>query len=160
MAVLFRLVLAAALIAGLSGSCLAAGARDIKEFVKQAFHEQIEAIKTGIYCRAFSCDFEVESFFATETSKKTYALSTTGWLEGTIPGLHGSARRFMGLTGSYTQGTCIVQDLKPIFDTITNNDGWGASKIEAVFKRIQIPTTVVLTPEACQKVDAVIFEAS
>jgi len=160
MSVLFRLALAAALSSGVTGSCLAAGTKDIKEFVKQAFQEQIEAIKTGIYCRAFSCDFEVETFFATETNPKTYALSTTGWLEGTIPGLQGSARRSMGLIGIYTRGTCIVQDLKPIFDTITNNDGWGASRIEAVFKRIQIPTAVVLTPEACQKVDAVIFEAS
>ncbi|MGO8953179.1 MAG: hypothetical protein ACLP1W_16240 [Rhodomicrobium sp.] len=160
MAVFSRLLFAAALSSGLTGLCLAAGTKDIKEFVKQAFHEQIKAIKTGIYCRALSCDFEVETFFATETDPKTYALATTGWLEGTIPGLHGSARRSMGLTGFYTRGTCIVKDLKPIFDTITNNDGWGASKIEAVFKRIQIPATVVLTPEACQKVDAVIFEAS
>jgi hypothetical protein len=160
MAIVFRFTLAAALCAGAAGIGFAAGTKDIKEFVKEAFEEQIEAVKGGIYCRAFSCDFEVETFFATETDPQTYALSTTGWLEGTIPGLKGSARRSMGLTGSYTRGTCIVKDLKPIFDTLTNNDGWGASKIEAVFKRIVIPTTVVLTPEACVKVDAFIFSAS
>jgi hypothetical protein len=66
----------------------------------------------------------------------------------------------MGLTGSYTRGTCIVKDLKPIFDTTTNNNGWGASKIEAVFKRIDIPTVVVLAPEDCKKVDSFIFAAS
>ncbi len=160
MTVLFRLALVAAMGLGLSGPCRATETKNLREFVKQAFHEEIEAIKAGIYCRALSCDFEVETFFATETDPKTYALSTTGWLEGTIPGLKGSARRSMGLTGSYTRGTCIVKDLKPIFDTTTNNDGWGASRIESVFKRIQIPVTVVLTPEACQKVDAFIFEAS
>ncbi len=66
----------------------------------------------------------------------------------------------MGLTGTYTRGTCIVKDLKPVYDTVTNNNGWGASKIEAVFKRILVPTTVVLTPEVCSKVDAFILQAS
>ena len=66
----------------------------------------------------------------------------------------------MGLTGSYTRGTCIVKDLKPIFDTTSNNEGWGASRIEAVFKRIAIPAVVVLSPEDCQKVDSVIFASS
>ena len=144
----------------MGGNCLAGEMRDVKEFVKDVFKEKIEAVKSGIYCRAFSCEFEVETFFGTETDPKTFALSTTGWLEGTIPGLRGSARRSMGLTGSYTRGTCIVKDLKPIFDTTTNNEGWGASKIEAVFKRIPIPTVVVLTPEDCKKVDAFIFESS
>ena len=64
----------------------------------------------------------------------------------------------MGLTGSYTHGTCIVKDLKPVYDTVTNNNGWGASKIEAVFKRILVPATVVLTPEVCAKVDDFIFQ--
>jgi hypothetical protein len=66
----------------------------------------------------------------------------------------------MGLTGSYTRGTCIVKDLKPVFDTTTNNNGWAASKIEAVFKRIEIPTAVVLAPEDCKKVDTFIFQSS
>src|SRR5271165_6532473 len=157
---LHRLALAAAVCYGTAGMSLAAETRDITDFVKQVFEEKIEAVKSGIYCRALSCEFEVETFFATETDPKTYALSTTGWLEGTIPGLQGSARRSMGLTGSYTRGTCIVKDLKPIFDTTTNNDGWGASRIESVFKRIQIPVTVVLTPEACKKVDEFVFAGS
>ena len=156
----FRLTLIAGLSFGLTGLCSAAGPLDIKEFVKQAFRDQIDAVKTGIYCWALSCDFEVDTFFAMETDPKTYAFSTTGWLEGTIPGLKGSARRSMGLTGSYTRGTCIVKDLKPVFDTVTNNNGWGASKIEAAFRRIEIPVIVVLTPEACAKVDAFIFQAS
>ncbi len=156
----FRLTFVAALSFGLSSAGLAQTARDIKDFVKDAFSAKIDAVKNGIYCRAFSCEFEVESFSAIETDPKTYVLSTTGWLEGTIPGLHGSARRSMGLTGSYTRGTCIVKDLKPIFDTTTTNNGWGASKIEAVFKRIEIPTTVVLAPGDCQKVDQFIFAAS
>lgn len=160
MTIFFRFALAAAFSIGTAGACLAAGPKDLKDFVTQTFHEKIEAVKSGIYCRALSCDFEVETFFATETDPKTYAISTTGWLEGTIPGLKGSARRAMGLTGSYTQGTCIVKDLKPIFDTTTTNNGWGASRIESAFKRIEIPVTVVLTPEDCQKVDAVIFEPS
>jgi hypothetical protein len=160
MTVLLRLAMIAALSSWLSGLCAASQPRDIKEFVKQAFREQIEAIKNGIYCQALSCDFEVETFFATETDPKTYALSTTGWLEGTIPGLRGSARRSMGLTGSYTRGTCIVKDLKPIFDSVTNNNGWGASRIESAFKRIPIPAAVVLAPEDCAKVDAFIFQAS
>ncbi len=160
MTVLFRLAIVAALGFWLSGRCAAGQPKDIKEFVTQAFREQIDAIKNGIYCQALSCDFEVETFFATETDPKTYAFSTSGWLEGTIPGLKGSARRSMGLTGSYTRGTCIVKDLKPIFDTLSNNDGWGASRIEAVFKRIPIPATVVLSPEDCAKVDAFIFQAS
>ena len=160
MPVLFRLAIVAALSLWLSAFPAAAEPKNIKEFVTQAFREQIEAIKNGIYCQALSCDFEVETFFATETDPKTYALSTSGWLEGTIPGFKGSARRSMGLTGSYTRGTCIVTDLKPIFDTLTNNNGWGASKIEAVFKRIPIPTNVVLSPEDCAKVDAFIFQAS
>jgi hypothetical protein len=155
-----RFALAAALCFGVISTGLAADTRDIKEFVKQAFQDQIEAVKSGIYCRTLSCEFEVETFFATETDPKTYALSTTGWLEGTIPGLRGSARRSVGLTGSYTRGTCIVKDLKPIYDTLTNNNGWGASKIEAVFRRIQIPVTVVLTPEACKKVDEFVFAGS
>jgi hypothetical protein len=155
-----RFALAAALCFGVAGTGLAADTRDIKEFVKRAFQDQIEAVKQGIYCRALSCEFEVETFFATETDPKTYALSTTGWLEGTIPGLKGSARRSVGLTGSYTKGTCIVKDLTPIYDTLTNNDGWGASRIESVFRRIQIPVTVVLTPEACKKVDEFVFAGS
>jgi len=84
MAVFERLALAAAVCCAVIGSGLAAETKDIKEFVKQAFEEQIEAVKAGIYCRALSCEFEVETFFATETDPKTYALSTTGWLEGTI----------------------------------------------------------------------------
>ena len=160
MTIFYRFVLAAALSGGITSASLAAGPKDLKDFVTQTFHEKIEAVKSGIYCRALSCDFEVETFFATETDPKTFAISTTGWLEGTIPGLKGSARRAMGLTGSYTQGTCVVKDLKPIFDTTTNNNGWGASRIEAAFKRIEIPPAVVLTPEDCQKVDAFIFEPS
>lgn len=131
---------------------------DLKEFIKEAFQDQIDNIKSGIYCRAFSCNFEVESFYATETDPKTYALSTSGWLEGTVPGLKGSARRSVGLTGSYTQGTCIVKDLKPVYDNVTNNNGWGATKIEAVFKRINVPVAVVLTPAVCAKVDAYFSE--
>ena len=157
---IFRLALAAAFSSSLAGLSLAAGPRDIKVFVKDAFKAKIEAVKSGIYCRTFSCDFEVETFYATETDPKTYALSTSGWLEGTIPGLKGSARRAMGLTGTYTRGTCIVKDLKPVFDVTTNNNGWGASKIEAVFKRIDIPTIVVLTPEDCRRVDSFIFASS
>jgi hypothetical protein len=160
MTVFFRFVLIAALTSGISSIGLAAGPMDLKDFIKQTFQEKIEAVKSGIYCRALACNFEVESFFATETDPKTFAISTTGWLEGTIPGLKGSARRAMGLTGSYTQGTCIVKDLKAIFDTTTNNNGWGASRIESAFKRIEIPATVVLTPEDCQKVDAFIFQQS
>jgi hypothetical protein len=155
---LFSLALAMTL--GIAAPALGGEPREIRSFVKTIFKEQIEDIKTGIYCRAFSCEFEVESFFATETDPKTYALSTTGWLEGTIPGLHGSARRAMGLTASYTRGTCIVKDVKPIFDKTTNNNGWGASKIEAVFKRIEIPAVVVLTPEDCKKVDEFVFAGS
>lgn len=155
-----RLAIVASLGLSLFSHCLAAEPKDLKAFVRQAFSAKIEAVKSGIYCRALSCEFEVESFFATETDPKTYALSTTGWLQGTIPGLHGSARRSMGLTGSYTRGTCVVKDLKPIFDTITNNNGWGASRIEGVFKRIEIPVAVVLTPEDCEKVDKFIFAAS
>ena len=157
---LFCLALAITLSSSLAGSAFAEGPRDIKPFVKDAFKVKIEAIKSGIYCRALSCEFEVETFFATETDPKTYALSTSGWLEGTIPGLKGSARRAMGLTGTYTRGTCIVKDLKPVFDVSTNNNGWGASKIEAVFKHIEIPTIVVLTPEDCRKVDSFIFASS
>ena len=33
---------------------------DLKEFIKEAFQDQIGNIKSGIYCRAFSCNFEVE----------------------------------------------------------------------------------------------------
>jgi hypothetical protein len=160
MTVLFRLTIVAALSFWFLNVSAGGLPKDIKEFVKQAFGEQIEAIKSGIYCQALSCEFEVETFYATETDPKTYTISTTGWLEGTIPGLKGSARREMGLTASYTQGTCIVRDLKPIFDTVTNNNGWGASRIEAAFRRITIPATVVLTPEDCAKVDAFIFQAS
>ncbi len=156
----FCLALAAALSSGFAGPSYAEGPRDIKPFVRDAFKAKIDAIKSGLYCRAFSCEFEVETFFATETNPKTYALSTSGWLEGTIPGLKGSARRAMGLTGTYTRGTCIVKDLKAVFDVTTNNNGWGASKIEAVFKRIDIPTVVVLTPEDCKKVDSFIFASS
>lgn len=160
MTMLIRVALVAVLISSLAGLSFAGDPRDIKAFVKDAFKAKIEAVKSGIYCRAFSCNFEVEYFFATETDAKTYALSTSGWLEGTIPGLKGSARRAVGLTGSYTRGTCIVKDLKPVFDTTTNNNGWGASKIEAVFKLIEIPAIVVLAPEDCKKVDSFIFEAS
>lgn len=156
---LFRLCLI--IVLGLSlASRSFAETKDIKNFVKDAFSANIETIKTGIYCRALACDFEIESFLATETDPKTYALAATGWLEGTIPGLKGSARRSMGLTGSYTRGTCIVQDLKQIYDNTTNNNGWGASRIEGIFKRIEIPKVVVLTPEDCKKVDTFIFAAS
>ncbi len=154
----FRLAIVAVFGAWLTGPGIAAGPMDLKEFVKEAFQDQIDNIKSGIYCRAFSCNFEVESFYATETDPRTYALSTSGWLEGTIPGLKGSARRSVGLTGSYTHGTCIVKDLKPVYDNVTNNNGWGATKIEAAFKHIQVPATVVLTPEVCAKVDAFVSE--
>ncbi len=157
---IFRITLAALVSWAVFGPCAVAEPRDIKDFVKEAFDAKIEAIKTGIYCRAFSCQFEVDTFFATETDPKTYAISASGWLEGTIPGLKGSARRSVGLTGSYTHGTCIVKDLRPIFDDTTNNNGWGASKIESVFKRIQIPAVVVLSPEDCKKVDEFIFTGS
>ncbi len=160
MTVLFRLGLAAALGLAATGASLAVETRDIKGFVKEAFKDQIDAVKSGMYCLAFSCQFEVETFYATETDPKTYALSMSGWLEGTVPGLKGSARRAMGLTGTYTQGTCVVKDLKPIYDTLTNNNGWGASKIESVFKRIHVPPTVVLAPEICQKVDSLFFHPS
>ncbi len=160
MTLFFRVATVAVLSVWLTGLSIAAGPIDLKEFIKQAFEDQIEAIKSGIYCRAFSCNFEVETFYATETDPKTYAISTSGWLEGTIPGLKGSARRSMGLTGTYTRGTCIVKDLKPVYDTVTNNNGWGATKIESVFKRILVPPAVVLTPETCAKVDAFIFQAS
>ena len=113
---LFCLALAATLSSSFAGPSFAEGPLDIEPFVKDAFKAKIEAIKSGIYCRALSCQFEVETFFATETTPKTYALSTSGWLEGTIPGLKGSARRAMGLTGTYTRGTCIVKDLKPVFE--------------------------------------------
>jgi hypothetical protein len=155
---LICLVLAVALTFAQQGSCQA-GTRDLKAFIKDAFKDKIEQVQTGIYCRAFSCQFEVETFLATETDPKTYAISATGWLEGTIPGFKGSARRTVGLIGSYTRGTCIVKDLKPIVDETTNNNGWGASRIESVFKRIEIPVAVVLTPEDCRKVDSFIFEA-
>jgi hypothetical protein len=160
MTVLLRLATVAALNLGIVCQCVAGEPKDIKDFVKKAFSAKIEAVKEGIYCRALSCNFEVESFLATETDPNVYALSTTGWLDGTIPGLHGSARRSMGLTGSYTRGTCIVKDLLPIYDTTTNNNGWGSSKIESVFKRIPIPTVVVLSPEDCKKVDTFISAAS
>jgi hypothetical protein len=160
MAMLFRLALAVWVSCGLAAPSFAADPKDIKAFIKDAFKAKIDGVKSGIYCRAFSCEFEVETFFVVETGPKTYALSTSGWLEGAIPGLKGSARRTVGLTGSYTRGTCIVKDLKPVFDTTSNNNGWGASKIEAVFKRIEIPAVVVLSPEDCQKVDSAIFASS
>jgi hypothetical protein len=154
----FRLAIVAAFSASLTGPGIAAGPMDLKEFIKEAFQDQIDNIKSGIYCRAFSCNFEVESFFVTETDPKSYVLSASGWLEGTIPGLRGSARRSVGLTGSYTRGTCIVKDLKPLYDNVTNNNGWGATKIEAAFKHVQVPPTVVLAPEVCAKVDAAVSE--
>jgi hypothetical protein len=153
--------LAAIILAlGVGDSAFSAEPRDIREFVIETFRVKIDAIKSGIYCQALSCNFEVESFFITETDPKTYVLSASGWLEGTIPALRGSARRAMGLTGSYTQGTCVVQDLKPVFDNTTNNNGWGASRIEGVFKRIVIPKAVVLTPDDCSRVEKFIFAAS
>jgi len=154
----FRLAIVAAFGAWLTGPGIAASTMDLKEFIKDAFQDQIDNIKSGIYCRAFSCNFEVESFFVTETDPKSYVLSASGWLEGTIPGLKGSARRSVGLTGSYTRGTCIVKDLKPVYDNVTNNNGWGATKIEAAFKHVQIPPTVVLAPDVCTKVDAAVSE--
>jgi hypothetical protein len=140
--------------------CMAAETRDIKDFVKAAFHDNIEDVKKGIYCAAISCDFEVENFLATEVAPQTYELSATGWLEGTIPGLKGSAKRTVGLTGSYTRGTCVFKDVKTIVDVSTNNNGWGASRIEGLFKRIEIPKAVILTKEDCKKVDDFIFAAS
>ena len=158
MTLFFSLALAAAISLGATGASLAVETRDIKDFVKEAFKEQIDTVKSGMYCRAFSCEFEVETFYATETDPKTYALSMSGWLEGTVPGLKGSARRAMGLTASYTPGTCVVKEIKPIFDNLTNNNGWGASRIKSAFKRIQVPPTVVLTPEMCEKVNSFFFE--
>ncbi len=160
MTILFRLGLAAANGLAATGASHAVETRDIKGIFKEAYKDQIDAVKSGMYCRAFSCQFEVETFYATETDPKTYALSMSGWLEGTVPGLKGSARRAMGLTGTYTRGTCIVKDLKPIYDTLTNNNGWGASRIESAFKRIQIPPAVVLTPDICRKVDSLFFQPS
>lgn len=156
----FRLATVVALSAWGTGLSMAATPLDLKEFVKGTFKDQIDKIKNGIYCRAFSCKFEIESFYVTETGPKTYALSTSGWLEGTIPGLKGSAKRAVGLTGSYTRGTCIVKELKPVYDNVTNNNGWGATKIESAFKSIKVPATVVLKPDTCAKVDAFILQAS
>jgi hypothetical protein len=154
----FRMAIVASLCGPMTAPSLAESQIDLKEFVKAAFKDQIDALKSGIYCRAFSCNFEVETFFASETEPKTYALSTSGYLEGTIPGLKGSARRAIGLTGSYTRGTCIVKDVKPIYDNLTNNNGWGATKIESAFKNIPIPATVVLQPQTCSKVDDFIYQ--
>ncbi len=46
------LALAATLSSGFAGPSFAEGPRDIKVFVKHAFKAKIEAIKSGIYCRA------------------------------------------------------------------------------------------------------------
>mgnify|MGYP005818779909 CR=1 FL=1 len=131
--------------------------RDIKEFVKEAFADKIEAITSGIYCQALSCEFQIDTLYATETGPRTYAISATGYLEGTIIGLSGSARRSVGLTANYTRGTCIVKDVQSIYDEITKNDGWGSSRVESLFKSIEIPKIVVLSPEDCVKVDSFIF---
>jgi hypothetical protein len=155
----FRLLVISLVLPVFSEICVAEESRDIKAFVQDAFHNNIEEVKKGIYCAALSCDFEIESFFATEIAPQTYQLSATGWLEGTIPGLRGSAKRKVGLIGSYTRGTCIFKDVKTIFDITTNNNGWGASRIEGVFKRIEIPKAVVLTKEDCKKVDDFIAAA-
>jgi hypothetical protein len=155
-----RLAILVFTIAALTARCAAAETKDIKNFVKEAFRDNIEGVKKGIYCAALSCDFEIESFYATETEPQTYALSTTGWLEGTIPGLRGSAKRSMGLTGSYTRGTCVIKELNPVFDITTTNNGWGASRIEHVFKRIEIPKVVILTKKDCDKVDSFIQGAT
>ena len=157
---IFCVALATATASGLASPSPSGGPRDIKAFIKTIFKPKIEAIKSGFYCRALSCQFEVENFFITEMIPKTYALSTSGWLEGTIPGLKGSARRAVGLTGTYILGTCIVKDLKPVFDVSTNNNGWGASKIEAAFSYIEIPKLVVLAPDDCAKVDNFLITSS
>jgi hypothetical protein len=157
---LFRLLVISLIMPVFTEVCVAEESRDIKAFVQDAFHKNIEEVKKGIYCAALSCDFEIESFFATEIAPQTYQMSASGWLEGTIPGLKGSAKRKVGLTGSYTRGTCIFKDVKTIFDITTNNNGWGASRIEGVFKRIEIPKAVVLTKEDCKKVDDFIVSAS
>ena len=54
-----------------------------------------------------------------------------------------------------------MKDFRPIFDTVTNNNGWGASRIEFVFKRIEIPAIVGADAGGLPKgADAFIFEAS
>jgi len=130
--------------------------KDIKEFVKKDFRDRIDGLKTGIYCKAFSCDFDIDRFIAEELEPQTYKLETVAWLKGTIPGLKGSAKRTLNLIGSYTKGTCIVKDIKAASDVTENNNGWGASKIESVFKGIEIPKHMVLTKEDCAKVDGFI----
>jgi hypothetical protein len=148
----------AALLLSMS-SAFASEPRDIKAFVSEAFAAKIDAITKGIYCRALSCDFQIETLYATETDPQTYAISATGYLEGTIIGLHGSAKRSVGLTASYTRGTCIVKNVQSIYDQTTKNDSWGASRVESLFKDIEIPKIVVLSPEDCRKVDSFIFQS-
>src|SRR5579883_3419510 len=114
MSFFLRIVAICLLAAGLSKSAGGQGSRDVAVFVKAVFHDQIEGVKRGIYCRALDCDFEIQSFLVTETTPQTYALYSVGWLEGTIPGLKGSARRTLHLTASYARGTCIVKEITAI----------------------------------------------
>ena len=70
---LFCLALAATLSSSLAGSSFAEGPLDIKPFVKMPSRRRSRPSSPAFTCRALSCQFEVETFFATETNPKTYA---------------------------------------------------------------------------------------
>lgn len=139
--------------AAFASAAMAQQFQDIAVFVKAVFHDEIDKVKKGIYCRALECEFEIQSFSVAPTEAKTYALTSVGWLQGTIPGLKGSAKRTLILTATYTRGTCIVKDVTPISDVTESNNGWGASRIVSAFKGIAIPRFVIMTPQDCNKVE-------
>ncbi len=133
---------------------------ELKTIVKQAYRDRIDDLTNGVYCKAISCEFDIEAFAIEETAPFTYRLDTTVWLKGTIPGLQGSAKREITFTGYYTRGTCIVKDVKAIVDTTEDNNGWGASRIAGIFRTAPLPANLYLEPSDCKKADLYLTKPS
>jgi hypothetical protein len=131
----------------------AASAEDMRSAVKEAYRERIGEFTTGFYCKALSCEFDIEWFALRRIAESTFEFETTAWLKGTIPGLRGSAKRTVNLKGTYTRGTCILKDVRAISDTIEDNNGWGASRVASIFKSAPIPPHLVMEPDDCRKAD-------
>jgi hypothetical protein len=129
---------------------------DLRSQIKDAYQDRIKDITSGIACRALSCEVDLERISIVETAPATYKIDATGWLQGTVPGLKGSAKRTVTVTASYTKGTCIIKDVKVLSDETTDNNGWGASRIASALKSPTIQPTFFLKPDDCKKADVLL----
>ncbi len=126
---------------------------DITPFILEAFGPRLDDLKSGFYCRTFSCETAIEKATVNPVRANVFSLAATGSLQGTIPLLKGSAKRTLDVSGTYTLGSCTVTDVKTLADKVENNSGRGASRVENTLKGLAVPTEIKLKTEDCTKLD-------